>query len=776
MSVIVPILSTFNDKGIKSAVREFQTAKSSIQKFGAVGKVFEGVGKSLTKNVTAPLVAVSGALVFAARGAEQAEIANRKLGSVLDSMGYGQATARVSAYAEELERSIAIDADVIKATQTKLATFAELTASVDETGGAFDRATMAALDLAAAGFGDAETNAVQLGKALQDPIKGITALARSGVTFTDQEKEKIKTLVESNQTLEAQDLILKAIEKQVGGTAAAGASSFDRIKLSMMQVSDEIGLAVLPLIEKLADFVANRLVPVVTAKIKQFTDAWKSLSPEVQKIILIVIALVAALGPMLIIIGKIIIFISKFGLALKALGITMSLTPIGILVLAIVGLGIAINEVVKKFGGWRESMRIVGNAVIGLAEGALNFIIHQLNNFAGGINLVIRGLNAIGFDFKEVGEIGQVEFKRISQAVDKTKPSFFDMKREMNAIGKEGIKTGNLTSESFEKTGKAADKTKDKIKELRDALVKMRQDAVDKLQGSLKDAESQLESAKNKFNDFKNAISGNITSILNFGKAAEGENFVQGLVGQAADATAFADKVKKLIQLGLSERGISEVLNAGFDAGTRIADELIAGGTTVVQQVNTLLASVQSVADQVGQYGAEQFYQAGVAQGEALVNGILQALRQAQAELAAAVKAAAQGGDIRTFGARATNLLDAIGTIKGSKKSANAMAAFESALAGSGKISKKEDAAIRARFKLAKGGIVMGPTNALIGEAGPEAVIPLSGANSARGALGATINITVNAGIGTDGGAVGKQVVDAIKRYERISGPVFAKA
>jgi hypothetical protein len=776
MSVIVPILSTFNDKGIKSAVREFQTAKSSIQKFGAVGKVFEGVGKSLTKNVTAPLVAVSGALVFAARGAEKAEIANRKLGSVLDSMGYGQATARVSAYAEELERSIAVDADVIKATQTKLATFAELTASVDETGGAFDRATMAALDLAAAGFGEAETNAVQLGKALQDPIKGITALARSGVTFTDQEKEKIKTLVESNRTLEAQDLILKAIEKQVGGTAAAGASSFDRIKLSMMQVSDEIGLAVLPLIEKLADFVANRLVPVVTAKIKQFTDAWKSLSPEVQKIILIVIALVAALGPMLIIIGKIIIFISKFGLALKALGITMSLTPIGILVLAIVGLGIAINEVVKKFGGWRESMRIVGNAVIGLAEGALNFIIHQLNNFAGGINLVIRGLNAIGFDFKEVGEIGQVEFKRISQAVDKTKPSFFDMKREMNAIGKEGIKTGNLTSESFEKTGKAADKTKDKIKELRDALVKMRQDAVDKLQGSLKDAESQLESAKNKFNDFKNAISGNITSILDFGKAAEGENFLEGLIGQATDATDFANKVKKLIQLGLSERGISEVLNAGFNAGTRIADELIAGGSTVVQQVNTLLSSVQSVADQVGDFGARQFYQAGVTQGEALVNGILEALRQAQAELAAAVKAAAQGGDIRNFGARATSLLDAIGGIKGSKKSANAMAAFEAALAGSGKISKKEDAAIRARFKLAKGGIVMGPTNALIGEAGPEAVIPLSGANSARGAMGSTINITVNAGIGTDGTLVGRQIVESIKRYERSSGPVFARA
>jgi hypothetical protein len=77
---------------------------------------------------------------------------------------------------------------------------------------------------------------------------------------------------------------------------------------------------------------------------------------------------------------------------------------------------------------------------------------------------------------------------------------------------------------------------------------------------------------------------------------------------------------------------------------------------------------------------------------------------------------------------------------------------------------------------LATGGIVLGPTNALIGESGPEAVVPLSGANSARGALGSTINITVNAGIGTDGSLVGRQIVDAIRKYERTSGPVFAKA
>jgi hypothetical protein len=75
------------------------------------------------------------------------------------------------------------------------------------------------------------------------------------------------------------------------------------------------------------------------------------------------------------------------------------------------------------------------------------------------------------------------------------------------------------------------------------------------------------------------------------------------------------------------------------------------------------------------------------------------------------------------------------------------------------------------RIALAEGGIVTGPTNALIGEAGPEAVIPLD-----RMRMGNTINITVNAGMGTDGARVGEEIVSAIRKFERVSGPVFARA
>jgi N4-gp56 family major capsid protein len=78
------------------------------------------------------------------------------------------------------------------------------------------------------------------------------------------------------------------------------------------------------------------------------------------------------------------------------------------------------------------------------------------------------------------------------------------------------------------------------------------------------------------------------------------------------------------------------------------------------------------------------------------------------------------------------------------------------------------------RKKLAKGGIVLGRKDVTIGEAGPEAVIPLSGANSVG--MGATYNIVVNAGIGTSGAQVGREIVDAIKKFEKTSGPVFASA
>jgi hypothetical protein len=298
MALAIPIITEYVGTGLDKFKRELAQAETKTQKAGLVIK------KAMLP-ATAALGAFGGFMIGAARGAEDARIANEKLGNVLSSMGWGATTDRVSAYAEQLEKTVAVDADVIKATQTKLATFSELTKTVNKAGGAFDRATVAALDMAAAGFGTAEGNAVQLGKALQDPIKGIAALAKSGVTFTEQEKEKIRTLVESNKMLEAQDMILDAIEKQVGGTAAASASSFDKMKFALAGVSDTFGDMLLPVI----DAIAPKLAAV---------SAWAQENPGLMK--LVVGAFVGLTA------------------AVIALNIAMSLNPITLIALAIAGI------------------------------------------------------------------------------------------------------------------------------------------------------------------------------------------------------------------------------------------------------------------------------------------------------------------------------------------------------------------------------------------------------------------------------------------------------
>lgn len=259
MSVNVVIKSIFDNKGIKDAQKQFGAIGRDLSR--VAGGIAVGVG--IAGAVTAKFASSA---IKAAEGVQQA---NARLAQVNQSMGlFGTQTQAVTnrliKFAEANELSTAVDAEVIKATQAKLLTFKNLAQTADETGGSFDRATKAALDLAAAGFGSAETNAVQLGKALQDPIKGITALARAGVTFTAQEKDKIKVLVESGKVLEAQNLILSAIETQVGGTAEATAKSSDKIKLAFDNVLESAGEGLTPAFETLATVLTEDVAPLLT--------------------------------------------------------------------------------------------------------------------------------------------------------------------------------------------------------------------------------------------------------------------------------------------------------------------------------------------------------------------------------------------------------------------------------------------------------------------------------------------------------------------------------
>jgi hypothetical protein len=194
---------------------------------------------------------------------------------------------------------LAVDDKVIKGVQAQLLSFKALGSSADEVGGAFDRATVAAFDMAAAGFGSAEGNATALGKALENPIKGVAALARSGTTFTDQQREQIRVLQESGDLLGAQELILAEVESQYGGVAEATANASDKLALSFDNIKETAGTALLPVF---AELVAG-IQPVLEAVGTELANVFTELGPVLTNIVSLLPGLLEAFLPLIPILG-----------------------------------------------------------------------------------------------------------------------------------------------------------------------------------------------------------------------------------------------------------------------------------------------------------------------------------------------------------------------------------------------------------------------------------------------------------------------------------------
>src|SRR5262245_1123182 len=158
--------------------------------------------------------------------AEEAESVSMGLSRALENAG--DATGAWAQHSEDLATALqaktGIDDEVIKKGQTILATFHSVSGELGQQTGAWDRATKAALDMSKAGFGSVDSASTMLGKALEDPIKGITALGRAGVTFSEDQKKAIKAMVESGDKAGAMNAVLAGVEGQVGGVAEATAT------------------------------------------------------------------------------------------------------------------------------------------------------------------------------------------------------------------------------------------------------------------------------------------------------------------------------------------------------------------------------------------------------------------------------------------------------------------------------------------------------------------------------------------------------------------------
>lgn len=222
--------------------------------------------------------ALGGALISGVKGTMEAEEATAQLDAVLKSTSGSAGVTRKSLldYADSLEATTKFSAENVINAQSLLLTFTNIGEKV------FPRATKATADMATAMGTDMASQSIALGKALNDPIKGVGALSRVGVTFTEGQKESIKAMQESGDMAGAQTIILKELEKEFGGSADAAGKTFagqlEILKNGIGNVTEGLASGFMPYLQKFMDFVLKNMPTIQEIFSKAFEIMGKAIT------------------------------------------------------------------------------------------------------------------------------------------------------------------------------------------------------------------------------------------------------------------------------------------------------------------------------------------------------------------------------------------------------------------------------------------------------------------------------------------------------------------
>lgn len=231
--------------------------------FRGVGNVASGIFKVGLGIAAAGTAALAGATLFAIDAAMNEQAVQAQLAAVLESTGgkAGVTADMANELANSLSGVTAFSNEAILAGENMLLTFTNIGADV------FPMATETMLDMSQAMGTDAKQTAIQLGKALNDPIQGISALSRVGVTFTEEQKEMIAAMMEAGDVAGAQTLILNELATEFGGSAEAAGQTFaGQLSIAKDVISDTaeaVGLGLLPGLTSLLQDVFIPLAPVI---------------------------------------------------------------------------------------------------------------------------------------------------------------------------------------------------------------------------------------------------------------------------------------------------------------------------------------------------------------------------------------------------------------------------------------------------------------------------------------------------------------------------------
>lgn len=254
------------DRASKTFDKVGDSAEKAGKKGGSAGKLIGG-GMKIAAGAVLALgsAAVVGFGKFIKDAQESQRIGRLTTAVVKSTGGAAKITAaQVGDLATAISNKTGADDEAIQSGANMLLTFTNIRNEVGKGNNVFDQATQTVTDMSAALGQDTKASAVQLGKALNDPIKGVTALGKVGVSFTASQKEQIKTLVKSGKTMDAQKVILKELGREFGGAAAASSDPLTRLSVIAGNLSEQLGGLLLPIVGKFADYVSDKVVPAVS--------------------------------------------------------------------------------------------------------------------------------------------------------------------------------------------------------------------------------------------------------------------------------------------------------------------------------------------------------------------------------------------------------------------------------------------------------------------------------------------------------------------------------
>lgn len=631
---------TADASGLTKTLGDAASSTRNIeQSFATLGSSLQGVGKRLTMGLTLPLAAAAavgiGELMEAGKVAAQTNAVLKSTGNVANT-----SAKQLDMMSAALMRKTGQDDEAIKSGANMMLTFKNVRNEVGAGNNVFDRSIELATDLSVAFGQDMVTSSKQLGKALDDPISGVTALRKVGVSFSADQREMIKSLVETGDVAGAQKIILKELETQVGGSAAAfGKTLPGQIAIAREEFKNATGAIMAsfaPAMTIAAD-VAGGLATTIS-----------DLPGPMQALIGVLALVAGGVGPVIYVIGSLMkAFTGLSALMPKVIGALGAFVGPVAIVAGIVAVGIALHELGLGSRAVGEGMDDVAKQILKVSSStailksfnsAVDDMRDQEVSSKGGI------LPALGIDVFS-NEISESEKRmRAFQSLMKESPAA--AQSLVAAMEASGESTGrfrrllndadiaqvnastaaNNLSEELVAQGRAAELTTSQINALTDALT---------TQANLDIAVEQAAINAQKATEEYNRVLGDGTSTT-IDRAQATLNLEKAAVAQrdAIEAAADADKngsISKQEQTDSTKRQIESLavlagaMEPGSPSRVRI-EEMIAAlqrlNNTPVRPTVDTNPAIYSIEALINKYAGIQF-QFGVitAEGIAAVKG-----------------------------------------------------------------------------------------------------------------------------------------------------------